>query len=59
MKPDLEIYTDKVDQSARPIIRERTSMPATEIMELLAPEHIFLSLAEIELTLFQAVMHVL
>ena len=53
---DLEIYTDKIAESGRRLIRKAYEEARGRDHNQLAPEHLFLSIAEIERPFFNEVM---
>ena len=53
---DLEIYTDKIADSGRKLIRKAYDEAKTRDHNQLAPEHVFISIAEIERQFFNEVM---
>ncbi len=53
---DMEIYTDKIGESGRRVIRKAYDEARVRGHNQLAPEHIFVSIAEVENGLFNEVM---
>src|SRR4051794_20507644 len=53
---DLEIYTDKIAESGRRLIRKAYEEARGRDHNQLAPEHIFVSIAEVERQFFNEVM---
>ena len=53
---DLEIYTDKIAESGRRLIRKAYEEARSRDHNQLAPEHLFLSIAEVERPFFNEVM---
>ncbi|HEX8185782.1 MAG TPA: ATP-dependent Clp protease ATP-binding subunit [Blastocatellia bacterium] len=53
---DLEIYTDKIAESGRRLIRKAYEEARSRDHNQLAPEHVFISIAEIERPFFNEVM---
>ncbi|HSB09050.1 MAG TPA: ATP-dependent Clp protease ATP-binding subunit [Blastocatellia bacterium] len=53
---DLEIYTDKIAESGRRLIRKAYDEAKARDHNQLAPEHLFLSVAEVERPFFNEVM---
>jgi ATP-dependent Clp protease ATP-binding subunit ClpA len=53
---DLEIYTDKIAESGRRIIRKAYEEARSRDHNQLSPEHVFLSIAEVERPFFNEVM---
>jgi len=53
---DLEIYTDKIAESGRRLIRKAYEEARSRDHNQLAPEHVFVSIAEVERQFFNEVM---
>ena len=53
---DLEIYTDKIAESGRRLIRKAYEEARSRDHNQLAPEHVFVSIAEVERPFFNEVM---
>ena len=53
---DLEIYTDKIAEGGKRLIRKAYEEARSRDHNQLAPEHLFLSIAEIERPFFNEVM---
>ncbi|HVG20620.1 MAG TPA: ATP-dependent Clp protease ATP-binding subunit [Blastocatellia bacterium] len=53
---DLEIYTDKIAESGRRLIRKAYEEARSRDHNQLAPEHVFISIAEVERPFFNEVM---
>src|SRR5262245_20919865 len=53
---DLEIYTDKIAESGRRLIRKAYDEAKSRDHNQLAPEHLFLSITEVERHFFNEVM---
>src|ERR1051325_9935095 len=53
---DLEIYTDKIAESGRRLIRKAYEEARSRDHNQLAPEHVFTSIAEVERPFFNEVM---
>lgn len=53
---DLEIYTDKIAESGRRLIRKAYEEARARDHNQLAPEHLFISIAEVERPFFNEVM---
>src|SRR5437763_14717404 len=53
---DLEIYTDKIADSGRKLIRKAYDEARSRDHNQLAPEHVLLSIAEVERQFFNEVM---
>src|SRR5258706_6868553 len=53
---DLEIYTDKIAESGRRLIRKAHEEARARDHNQLAPEHLFISIAEVERPFFNEVM---
>jgi ATP-dependent Clp protease ATP-binding subunit ClpA len=53
---DLEIYTDKIAESGRRLIRKAYEEARSRDHNQLAPEHLFISIAEVERPFFNEVM---